>query len=313
MGASSYFNMIAPIIAGKIFKELPESLEKDDEIYKKDTDFFRIQLIPNLDNYGIVKNIDEEVVEENTEVDKDVAAIIESNFKKKYLFEKEKTLRAKMSVTEIKRNLSKHFVDEDAEYFYPDRRTDAKPNFIEKEESGDFTAAEKGNIYHKIFELLDYSINLTDKKEIDGFLDKLVEDGRLTKEEIDAIDRDKIMKFTESDICTRMKDAYDNNKLYRERKFLMQVDGKETKRIQKLDFDTEETTIVQGIIDALFEEDGKYVVVDYKTDKVDNPKKLVEEYENQLKVYKNAVEKITDKEVKEMIIYSVELGKGENV
>ena len=313
MAASSYFNMIAPIIAGKIFKELPGSLEKDDEIYKKDTDFFRIQLIPNLDNYGIVKNIDEEEVEENTEVDKDVAAIIESNFKKKYLFEKEKTLRAKMSVTEIKRNLSKHFVDEDAEYFYPDRRTDAKPNFIEKEESGDFTAAEKGNIYHKIFELLDYSINLTDKKEIDGFLDKLVEDGRLTKEEIDAIDRDKIMKFTESDICTRMKDAYDNNKLYRERKFLMQVDGKETKRIQKLDFDTEETTIVQGIIDALFEEDGKYVVVDYKTDKVDDPKKLVEEYENQLKVYKNAVEKITDKEVKEMIIYSVELGKEANV
>ncbi len=309
MDASSYFNMIAPIIVDEIIEELPESLEKDDEIFKKETEFFRVQLIPNLDEYGVVKNIDEEEVEENTEVDKDVAAIIESNFKKEYLFEKEKTLRAKMSATEIKRNLSKQFVDEDAEYFYPDRSTDAKPNFIEKEESGSFTPAEKGNIYHKIFELLDYSIDLTDEKAVGEFLDKLVVDGRLTKEKIDAIDKQKVMDFTNSPLAKRMKEAFDNNELYRERKFLMQVDGKETKRIQKLDFDTEETTIVQGIIDACFVEDGKYIIVDYKTDRVNSTDKLVEDYKDQLDVYEEAIKKITDMEVAEKIIYSVELGE----
>ena len=309
LNASSYFNMIAPIIADGIYEKFPESLTKEDDIFKKETDFFRVQLISNLDEYGMVKNIDEEEVKENTEVDKDVAAIIENNFKKKYLFEEEKTLRAKMSVTEIKRNLSKQFVDEDASYFYPNRSTNGKPNFIEKEESGDFTPAEKGNIYHKIFELLDYSLTITDKKEIDEFLDKLVKDGQLTKEEIDAIDKQKVMDFTNSPLAQRMKNAFDKNELYRERKFLMQVDGKETKRIQKLDFDTDETTIVQGIIDACFVEDGKYVIVDYKTDRVDSTDKLVEEYKDQLDVYEEAIKQITDMDVAEKIIYSVELGE----
>ena len=48
---------------------------------------------------------------------------------------------------------------------------------------------------------------------------------------------------------------------------MLQVDGDFIEKVQGIE--TDETMIVQGIIDACFVEDGKYVIVDYKTDKVD--------------------------------------------
>ena len=120
---------------------------------------------------------------------------------------------------------------------------------------------------------------------------------------------EKIKAFVDNDLFGRMKSAHERNELYRERKFLLQVDGEQTKKIQKLKVDTEETTIVQGIIDACFIEDDKYVIVDYKTDNVDTVDMLKEEYAEQLNQYEQAVKQISGKEVAEKIIYSVKLGE----
>ena len=72
--------------------------------------------------------------------------------------------------------------------------------------------------------------------------------------------------------------------------------------------------IIQGIIDLCFVENDKYVIVDYKTDKVDTMEGLVERYHVQLECYKLAIEQILGSEpgvnkVSEMIIYSVHLGQ----
>ena len=74
------------------------------------------------------------------------------------------------------------------------------------------------------------------------------------------------------------------------------------------DCESKETMIIQGIIDVCFIEDGKYVIVDYKTDRVEQLEKLKEMYGKQLECYKLALEKITGMEVSEMILYSVHLG-----
>ena len=73
----------------------------------------------------------------------------------------------------------------------------------------------------------------------------------------------------------------------------------------------EETILMQGIIDAFFEEDGKIVLVDYKTDfvKRGSSKELAEKYRQQLGYYARAVNNITGKEVKEKVIYSFTLGE----
>ena len=54
-------------------------------------------------------------------------------------------------------------------------------------------------------------------------------------------------------------------------------------------------------MDAYFEENGELVIVDYKTDAIHHPEELIGRYKEQLKYYKEALEKLTAKKVKEMI------------
>ena len=68
-------------------------------------------------------------------------------------------------------------------------------------------------------------------------------------------------------------------------------------------------TIVQGIADCIFFEDGKAVILDFKTDNVSEMNVLAERYSKQLDIYKSAISEIFDTEVKECIIYSIHLNK----
>ena len=62
--------------------------------------------------------------------------------------------------------------------------------------------------------------------------------------------------------------------------------------------------LIQGIIDAYFIEDDKIVIVDYKTDRVDDPKELSDRYHVQLEYYARALSAMTGREISELIIYS---------
>ena len=67
----------------------------------------------------------------------------------------------------------------------------------------------------------------------------------------------------------------------------------------------EESLMLRGIIDAYFEEDEKIVIVDYKTDFVndENKEEVINRYKKQLDLYAEVVENLTGKEVKEKCIY----------
>ena len=101
-------------------------------------------------------------------------------------------------------------------------------------------------------------------------------------------------------------------KLYREQPFVL---GLPASRLNEA-FPAEETVLIQGIIDAFFEEDGSYVVVDYKTDAVKKPEELVRRYQTQLDYYAEALEqlsgyKLTGEGIRtaEKVIYSFKLGE----
>ena len=68
-----------------------------------------------------------------------------------------------------------------------------------------------------------------------------------------------------------------------------------------------EVILVQGIIDAYFEEKDGIVVLDYKTDKVKSAEQLKERYHAQLEYYAQALEGLLEKPVKKKIIYSFTL------
>ena len=126
------------------------------------------------------------------------------------------------------------------------------------------TGAMRGTAYHRIFELLDMELEEynqeTVKKMIDGFVDA----GLIDRMGAASVMRKDIIDFTKSDLFRRMKKAYANNQLYREQHFLMGVPACEINS----NTTSKETMIIQGIIDLCFVENDKYVIVDYKTDKV---------------------------------------------
>ena len=68
---------------------------------------------------------------------------------------------------------------------------------------------------------------------------------------------------------------------------------------------------MQGIIDAYFETDEGLVLVDYKTDKVENPdgSDLIAKYRVQLDYYAEALTRLTGQPVAEKVIYSFALQK----
>ena len=138
---------------------------------------------------------------------------------------------------------------------------------------------------------------------VSRMIEEQIESKKLSKIQADCISVSDIVEFTKSDIFKRMKNAYNRDELFRERQFLLGVPAKEIKD----HCESEETMIIQGIIDVCFIENGKYIIVDYKTDRVNHIEELKERYAKQLECYKLALERITGMDVSEMIIYSVHL------
>ena len=69
-------------------------------------------------------------------------------------------------------------------------------------------------------------------------------------------------------------------------------------------------SVIQGIIDLYYiNENGNIVLVDFKTDRIDEEELFRKKYKKQLEIYKIALEKITGKKVENSYIYSFNLGK----
>ena len=102
-----------------------------------------------------------------------------------------------------------------------------------------------------------------------------------------------------------MKAAARADVLWREQPFVLGVDAREMYPEEQ----EGELILVQGIIDAYFEEADGMVVLDYKTDQIYTPEGLVERYHSQLDYYAKALEQLTQKKVKEKIIYSFTIKK----
>ena len=126
----------------------------------------------------------------------------------------------------------------------------------------------------------------------------------ITEKEREAINPYKILQFTKSKIWEQLKNA---KEYYQERPFYINVPASKI-----YNEDIEENVLVQGIIDLYFvNEIGNIVLVDYKTDYVENGKELelVEKYKNQLELYKQALEEALNTKVDKVYIYSVYLEK----
>lgn len=211
-------------------------------------------------------------------------------------------LYAKTSVSELK---MKAMEDSDAsafQMFEEPEMVPYVPAFME--EKGKITGTTRGNAYHRVMELFDFSICNT-VEQLFRYMEQLTKDKILEENYLKLIRKDKIEKFLQSSLAERMGKASQNGKLFREQPFVLGIGAK------RLDekFPEEEKVLIQGIIDAFFEEEGELVLVDYKTDAIKSGEALVKRYRAQMEYYQEALEKLTGKKVKEKILYSFALNK----
>ena len=228
---------------------------------------------------------------------------LKKNLEWRYIDEALTTQKSKMSVSEIKRLYQKNddeVADEnDRNSFYPERTyKEILPRFIAGDKPMD--ASLKGTWFHKAMELIDNK-KLSETDDVRRELDNLFTSGRLPEKTREFITEDKIYAFINSDLGKRMHKASLADKLYKERKFVVGfpvIEGAPD-------------VVVQGIIDAYFEEDGKLILLDYKTDRIKEGQEdvLVKRYTTQLDYYKRTLEKITGMEVAETYLYSFSLDK----
>ena len=172
-----------------------------------------------------------------------------------------------------------------------------KPQALQSEEDV-LTGAQWGTLMHEAMQWL--PLAKYTQASLTKELDALVTKGTFTEEERNLLSDTSLYKFFSSDLGKRLINA---KRIERELPFSMLFEGKRV-------YDTledGENLFLQGIIDTAFEEDGEWVLVDYKTDRVKSGENLIKRYKIQMDLYKEALQRLTGMPVKACYIYSFRL------
>lgn len=239
---------------------------------------------------------------------------VNESFSYRYPHECLKDLYSKTTVSELKKAGMKEENDFSFSMYDEETIVPYLPKFIKHDDI--ISGTDRGSAYHKVMELFDFKLLLKTRDEeelkklvING-IDGMIDSGKIPQTHRDIVSVSKILTFLQSDIAGRMAEAAANGKLYKEQPFVL---GLPASRLNEM-FPEEETVLIQGIIDAFFEEDGRYVVVDYKTDAVKTQEELIKRYKTQLDYYAEALEQLMGNKMvdiksnTEKIIYSFGLG-----
>lgn len=234
----------------------------------------------------------------NFEVDEEIRKRLEFRYKYRDVC----SVPSNISVSDIKKAEEEIF-EPQAENLFSEEKNRKKPRFI-MEEKG-LSKTEKGTAMHFVMQKLDLNkVNLLN--EIKEQIKNMFEKGLITKDEEESINIFKIQKFFKSNLGQRLLKAYKENKqVFRELPFITEIP---VKRIEKDLIDkifNNEKLRLQGIIDCFFEEDDGIVLLDYKTDYVENgkEKEILDKYRVQIDLYTETLERVIGKKVKERYLY----------
>ena len=166
------------------------------------------------------------------------------------------------------------------------------------------SAAFIGTSMHRFMQFCDFEKAETN---LEGEIARLYENGFLTREETDCLEKEKLAAFFRSPLYRRMRLS---PRLFHEKRFNVLLDGKDL--IGKAG-----EILVQGVVDAYFiKEDGSLCLVDFKTDRVREgvgEAVLRERHGEQLRLYAVALEAITGRKATELVLYSFSLGRAVEV
>ena len=242
------------------------------------------------------------VEQEEHEVDQALLSKLTNRFTTPYAHLNSVTKKSKTSVSEIKRIENLQREEEPDTYVMQSKTVSAKkrPLFLQEKT---LSAPEIGTVVHTVMQHVQQE-GFSSVDEVTAFLYVLVERNLLTADEIQVVDPEKVLQFFLSEIGQRFTRA---KQVHREVPFTLSLKDEEG-----------DSQIVQGILDCLFEdEEGKWVLLDYKTDKIlpsfsDEPyltNEMKKRYGVQLRVYTEAIESILNIKVDEKVLYLYNIAK----
>lgn len=260
------------------------------------------------------------------EVDPEVAAQLESHLSRKYPYDVSTMAPAKVSVTLLAREL---FEEENGIAALPgvtpisqadagesktdqvratrpdverwsERRVEPftsrlrQPVFMEEERPP--TAAEQGTAMHALLYHIDLKTALS-PAAIEQAAKELMERNLLTKGQLQALDLGSVYDFFRSNLGRRIQTAAQEGRLWREWAFTMAYELDRLKglmgSVDGMAIGGADTIVVQGTIDALWMENSRLYIVDYKTDQVQSADQLLDRYTRQVRLYAEAARQIT--------------------
>lgn len=261
-------------------------------------------VMKKTDNREENKEIDIDSIAKEKQ-DREVIKEIDEKINWKYENEKATVIPSKTSVTKLKefgyawlpysRELSTKETEGSSAYNMEMKTEIPIPEFLKPQTK--LSGAKRGTIMHLCMQKLDLRKEYT-IGEIDEFVDKMVYDKIIGMEEAESINKEQLLEFTKSNLAKRIRKA---KAIYKEKPFYININAGEIYG-EKID----EDILVQGIIDLYFiDEENRLVLVDYKTDRVENIEELIPKYKTQLDLYKQALEEALERKVDEVYIYSV--------
>ncbi len=160
-----------------------------------------------------------------------------------------------------------------------------------------------GTLYHRVMELYDFTSN----EPVERQLETMVNCGKIHEDEIGNISPARIAGFLGTDLARQMSAAARRRQLHRETPFVIAVGADEVDP----SWPSDRSVLVQGIIDAWYEQDDHFILLDYKTDKIPlgDEQYLARFYRVQMALYKKALERLTGKKASACLLYSFAIEK----
>lgn len=287
------------------------------------------------------ENLTERIVEIEA-ADTQLVGQLKQRFSQRYPYQTDILRKNKYSVSELKhRAMRERFEAEQEETvpaFLEEPVTPTIPLFIQREESVEQETANRGALrgtaVHRVMECYDFA----SEKSVQEQMEAMEKEEKITADMRALVKEQTVADFVSSETGKRMALAQRGGALYREKPFVMgfteeelenygfgadsntdsceniyeKTDSDQEKEEQKRIRHEEDLTLIQGIIDVFWIEKDGIVLLDYKTDRVQQAKELIDRYETQLKLYADALERVFGArklKVKEILIYSFSLEK----
>ena len=174
----------------------------------------------------------------------------------------------------------------------------SRPAFMD--ETG-LTATQKGTALHKFMEKAD---PLAAAENVTKEIDRLCSEGIMSEAERKVLDIRKLNDFFSGEGGMMMKAA---REIMREKQFSA-VLPKEYHRLFT-SAETDEAIVIEGACDCVLIFDDGAVIIDYKSDRMFKPEQFSDDYGDQLRLYKAAMEQVLDMPVKRTAIWSFSLSQ----